>query len=109
MTGSFPAPGLEVDHINHDPFDDRFANLRLVTRSQNMFNSRRPNSLGVKGVYRRGRSFRAKIRGEGGRRIHLGTFPTPDAAAQAYREAAAHYHGQFACFDVSPSRTETVT
>lgn len=32
--------GMEVDHINHDKLDNRRANLRIVTRSQNCANRR---------------------------------------------------------------------
>ena len=37
--GSIPA-GMEIDHINRNPSDNRIENLRLVTRSQNGFNRR---------------------------------------------------------------------
>jgi hypothetical protein len=41
--------GLDVDHINRDPLDNRRANLRVVTRSQNVLNSAR--CLNAQGPY----------------------------------------------------------
>jgi hypothetical protein len=38
MTGKWPEKGMDVDHINHDPLDNRMCNLRVVTRSGNMRN-----------------------------------------------------------------------
>jgi hypothetical protein len=38
MTGAWPNGYL--DHINRDPDDNRFANLRLATNSQNQANTR---------------------------------------------------------------------
>lgn len=44
-------PDLQVDHINHQREDNRKANLRLVTCSQNVWNSRgKGGKAGVKGV-----------------------------------------------------------
>lgn len=42
-----------IDHINHDGLDNRKANLRIVTHSQNHFNEkiRTDNTSGFKGVY----------------------------------------------------------
>jgi hypothetical protein len=38
ILGLVPGDGLEVDHINGDPLDNRRANLRAVTRAQNCQN-----------------------------------------------------------------------
>ena len=38
MTGEDPG-SLEIDHINRDSHDNRWCNLRLVTRGRNQFNT----------------------------------------------------------------------
>lgn len=48
-----PIPdGMEIDHINHVPGDDRIENLRMVTRLINNRNKRKPstNTSGTVGV-----------------------------------------------------------
>lgn len=86
-----------VDHINGDTLDNRIANLRAATVSENQQNSRirRNNKLGFKGVSGHGDKYQAKIR-VNGRAIHLGTFVTPQDAHSAYLTAAAKHHGHFA-------------
>jgi hypothetical protein len=50
LVGEIP-PGYTVDHVNHDGLDNRPANLRLATHSQQSFNVRRSdNSSGYIGV-----------------------------------------------------------
>lgn len=50
MTGELPS--TDIDHINHDRLDNRWANLRMVTRTQNMQNAKRSkaSSSGFTGV-----------------------------------------------------------
>lgn len=87
----------ELDHINGDGSDNRPANLRPATRSQNLSN--RGGKVGrdlPKGVRRNPfGSFLAQIQ-DNGRTIHLGTFKTIDEARAAYWSAATERHGEFA-------------
>jgi len=39
INGTAPAVGMDVDHINRDKADNRFSNLRIVTRSGNALNT----------------------------------------------------------------------
>jgi hypothetical protein len=91
-------PGIQVDHVNGDGLDNRRANLRLATRSQNQHNQRisLANSSGFKGVsYDSARaSWRAHIM-VNRRRIWLGRFTTAEEAAAAYRAASTKHHGAF--------------
>lgn len=52
----------EVDHINHDKLDSRKSNLRVVSRSENIFNRiRSDNSSGHPGVHWESSSNRWKV------------------------------------------------
>lgn len=89
-----------VDHRNNDALDNRMANLRLATYSQNRINSRRDKSktsskyIGVCLDKSRNR-WVAYINFES-KRIHLRRFKNEIDAAKAYDEAARKYHGEFA-------------
>lgn len=83
-TGELPAG--ELDHINGNRSDNRPANLRPATRSENNQNRRAPhanNRLGVLGVTQVGRRFLARIRVEG-RLARIGVFDTAKEAHEAY-------------------------
>jgi hypothetical protein len=95
MTGELPIN--DVDHKNRDRGDCRWENLRPATRSQNNANSipQAHNKLGVKGVYREGSKFVARIK-VNGRGKRLGSFPSASLAAYAYKAAAVAAFGEFA-------------
>lgn len=107
--GEWPDGG--VDHINRVRDDNRICNLRLANKSQQAHHSGRANKYGHKGVsysYTRER-FTAKIMANG--KIHyLGkNFPTAEAAAKAYEEAAITLFGEFACASTIPNPSSPVT
>lgn len=83
-----------VDHINRDKIDNRWANLRVGTHSQNQFNSVARNKLGIKGVEALGWKFRAKGTLKG-KFHHLGTYTTLLEAQTAYQSFARKNHGSF--------------
>lgn len=86
-------PTAVIDHINGNPSDNRWVNLREATVSQNHANKRSLN--GLKGVSASRSRWRATIQ-VNGRTKHLGVFDTPEAAHEAYAEAAHAHFGQFA-------------
>ncbi len=96
-------PSKQIDHINCIKTDNRWANLRLATRSQNKINSPRykNNTTGVKGAnysFSNPLPFRSRI-GVNGKRVHLGYFATAKEAKAAYSIAAKYYYGEFARTD----------
>lgn len=92
---------LEIDHINRDPLDNRIINLREATKSQNATNRgiRKDNKSGFKGVYfhRATKKWTSRIvKSTNGGQRSLGYFDTPEAAYEAYVEAAKKHHREFA-------------
>ncbi len=92
-------PDGDTDHINGVKTDNRIANLREATRSQNMANlgALSNSKSGIRGVHYFKRTGRwvSSIRANG-KTVHLGYFATAEAASLAYREAATRLHGEFA-------------
>ncbi len=97
VTGEWPAN--QIDHINNNPGDNRFCNLREATHSENMMNKSRyaNNKSGFKGVHlhKQSKRWRARIRIDN-KNISLGLFDTPQLAYAAYCSAAYKLHGEFA-------------
>lgn len=90
-------PAGDIDHINGNPLDNRLVNLREGTHAENQANrgAQSNNQLGIKGVSQiKGHSlWRATLAGK-----HLGTFKSPDAAAECYQAAAIAHYGEFAAW-----------
>lgn len=97
-----PGDKRKVDHINGNRLDNRRGNLRICTDAQNQRNrgKNKNNTSGFKGVTwsKNRKKWYAHI-GFGGRDYFLGFYATPEAAHQAYCEAAAKHHGEFAKFE----------
>jgi len=90
-----------LDHIDMDPSNNRLANLRAATHSQNKANrgATISNTSGFKGVtldktlkvkpWKAAIKFNSKM-------INLGTFATPEEAHAAYAAKATALFGDFA-------------
>lgn len=96
QTGQWPRE--QIDHINGDRSDLRFANLREVSPTENARNQRRSrlNTSGHTGVafVKKTGKWAAYIRSDG-RRVHLGFHDKLEDAASA-RRAAEVEHGYHA-------------
>lgn len=97
MTGSWPAE--EMDHINRCKLDERWENLREVTRSENSLNRnlQANNTSGARGVHwdvsRSKWSVQVKT---GGATYSVGRFDSFEEAVAARDSAAETLHGNFA-------------
>ena len=100
MTGEWPKRC--IDHVNGNPKDNRWKNLRGATHTQNMRNRKigENNSSQFKGVYLpKGKTkWVARVHHEG-KTKHLGCFDCEHEAALAYNQYVMDYHGQYARFN----------
>jgi hypothetical protein len=94
-----PPPGMIVDHIHSNGFDNTRANMRNITRRQNSYNqSKHVGSASVyKGVGydKRRHKWYAHVR-FGKERFWPGYFNTEAEAARAYDRKAVELFGEFA-------------
>lgn len=99
MTGKWPE--FFIDHINGCSRDNRWANLREATQSQNIANSKdilNKYSGLPRGVRDRGKGrlrFRAYLIYQG-KTILLGSYETAQEAGESYARGALKYFGEFA-------------
>jgi hypothetical protein len=92
-------PQPMCDHINGDPLDNRIDNLREVTRSLNMCNSRiyKTNKVGIKGVrwHKQNKRWEVQIRFNK-KMQYRGYFKALEEAAKAVAQKRQELHGEFA-------------
>lgn len=94
MTGALPEGDLEIDHRDGDQHNNRWTNLRKVTRQvnqQNLRKAHRDSATGLLGVTKRDGRFMAVIYADR-KRHFLGTFASPEAAHAAYVQAKRQLH-----------------
>lgn len=93
-----PNESQEVDHINHNPSDNRRENLRIVSTAQNQMNTviNKNNTSGIKGVnWDKGcNKWRVRI-SVNGERLTLGYYNTLEEAAQVRHDAELKYFGEY--------------
>ena len=83
-----------IDHINHNPLDNRRDNLRIVSSRQNQQNLKRKTSSKYPGVHwsKQAKKWIARIR-LGNNRKYLGCFSDEKDAAKAYEKACRELAG----------------
>lgn len=91
-TGDWPEN--TVDHIDRDPWNNKWDNLRDVTQAVNNQNKSvyKCNKLGYKCARKVNNKYLARF-GYKGKNIHLGYHDTPEDAARAYDKKARELLG----------------
>lgn len=89
--------GYEVDHIDKNPSNNSWNNLRIGTHRENSFNRNNSRTLKrklPKWVYPSGNKFRARVN-LNGKLINLGVFEEVEDAYRCAYEYAKKLHGDF--------------
>ena len=90
---------LTGDHVNRDTLDNRRINLRLATKSQQVWNTSAHigSTSGLKGASfdKRAGKWRADICHKH-KKVYIGCFSTPEEAHSAYCEYASRLRGDYA-------------
>lgn len=91
-----PPDNMEIDHVDGNGLNNRWTNLRIVTRSENAINKYYPvGESDYIGVYRSGNRWAAKT-SKDGKQYYAGTFDTEEEAAHARDALALRIQGSFA-------------
>jgi hypothetical protein len=97
MVGLIPE-GMQVDHIDGNAFNNRLANLRLVTNQQNQWNkgTYSHNTSGHPGVvWDKSREKFLSYLEHNGKRVHSKRFDTLEEAIVARQQAEIQYFGEY--------------
>lgn len=90
MTGEWPKD--QIDHVNRLNGDDRWANLREATQSENSYNRSWCESNGdMRGIRKHGRQYRVDIGN-----AYLGLYDNLESAKKVRDQALADWAGPFA-------------
>ena len=96
ITGEDPGQD-RIDHIDHDPDNNAWHNLRRITHGQNTTYSacHRDSKTQVKGVrHLPGGTYQARLYHRG-KTFNLGCFSTKEEAGEAYRAKELELRGKF--------------
>lgn len=103
-TGLDPV-GLDIDHVDGNPLNNKIENLRLCDHKSNCMNSVKSvrNTSGYKGVYlhRQSNRWRARML-HNGKHVHIGMFDTAEEAHAAYVEFSLKVQGEYSVFRRDP-------
>lgn len=79
-------PKEQLDHINRIRYDNRIANLRKASHSQNLHNVKARNNTGICGIYERNGRFVVRLK-----RKHVGSFANIEEAIKARLQKAIEF------------------
>ena len=95
MTGEY---GVLTDHIDRNPSNNRWDNLRSATQLENMWNRgvNKNSQTGIKGVHPHGDKFKVQFRAFG-KKVYLGLFTTLEEAKVHHDDFVELFQGEFFC------------